>query len=59
MAINNEAVLQVTENYVKQLQDVRVDENPKWFPPHDDKVVERTKFFHETLGEFWSYGKVR
>ena len=59
MAINNEAVLQVTENYVRQLQDVRVDETSKWFPPHDDTVVEQTRFFHETLGAFWSYGKVR
>ena len=59
MAVPNESVLLLANHYVKALQDVRVDENPKWFPPHEDKLISEARSYHERLGEFWPYGKVR
>lgn len=57
--IPQKSVLLITEHYVNRLRDITVDENPKWFPPHQDTLTEDTRSFHKELGELWTVGQVR
>ena len=42
------------DRYIDQLRNVDVEAKAeRWFPPHNDPVIETTREFHERLSSFW------